>query len=155
MYLSLLTWNWFRTALQPTFGKLYKVFNVKWTFLIAVSVFESSSLSHVVDNSRFIDLRFSTNFRCPYHRSSNRWCWWSGKHHDLYSEYWHWFQGIFSGALTVIAYIVPLRQRPIFFASVGAENAIASVAGPLAGGAFTEHVSWRWWYQPPFNPQMT
>ena len=32
------------TALQPTFGKLYKVFNVKWVFLIAVVIFESSSL---------------------------------------------------------------------------------------------------------------
>lgn len=56
--------------------------------------------------------------------------------------------GIFSGAFTVIAYIVPLKQRPMFFASVGGVNAIASVAGPLAGGAFTEHVSWRWWYIP-------
>lgn len=30
-----------RTALQPTFGKLYKVFNVKYVFLIAVTIFES------------------------------------------------------------------------------------------------------------------
>jgi len=52
--------------------------------------------------------------------------------------------GIFSGAFTVISYIVPLHQRPMFFASVGAVNAIASVAGPLAGGAFTEHLTWRW-----------
>jgi MFS family permease len=37
-----------------------------------------------------------------------------------------------------------LRQRPLFFASIGGVNAVASVAGPLAGGAFTEHVSWRW-----------
>jgi MFS family permease len=44
----------------------------------------------------------------------------------------------------VISYVVPLHQRPIFFASVGAVNALASIAGPLAGGAFTEHVSWRW-----------
>lgn len=54
------------------------------------------------------------------------------------------FQGIFSGAFTVIAYIVPLRQRPLFFASVGGVNAIASVVGPLCGGLFTEHVTWRW-----------
>ena len=33
-----------RTALQPTFGKLYKVFNVKWVFLIAITIFESISL---------------------------------------------------------------------------------------------------------------
>ena len=52
--------------------------------------------------------------------------------------------GIFSGAFTIISYVVPLRQRPMFFAAVGAVNAVASVAGPLAGGAFTEHVSWRW-----------
>lgn len=34
----------YRAALQPTFGKLYKVFNVKWVFLIAVAVFESISM---------------------------------------------------------------------------------------------------------------
>jgi MFS family permease len=33
-----------RTALQPTFGKLYKVFNVKRVFLIALAVFEVGSL---------------------------------------------------------------------------------------------------------------
>lgn len=33
-----------RTALQPTFGKLYKVFNVKSVFLIALAVFEVGSL---------------------------------------------------------------------------------------------------------------
>jgi hypothetical protein len=34
-----------RTAFQPTFGKLYKVFNVKWVYLIAITVFESIPLS--------------------------------------------------------------------------------------------------------------
>jgi hypothetical protein len=29
-----------RTALQPTFGKANEVFNVKWVFLTALSLFE-------------------------------------------------------------------------------------------------------------------
>jgi MFS family permease len=33
-----------RTALQPTFGKLYQVFNVKWVFLTALAIFELGSL---------------------------------------------------------------------------------------------------------------
>jgi MFS family permease len=53
-------------------------------------------------------------------------------------------KGIVAGAFTVVGYIVPLRQRPIYFASILGANAVASIAGPLAGGAFTEHVSWRW-----------
>jgi MFS family permease len=56
------------------------------------------------------------------------------------------YKGIFSGVFTVITYIVPLRERPMFFACIAAVMAIASVVGPLADGAFTQHVSWRWWY---------
>jgi MFS family permease len=52
--------------------------------------------------------------------------------------------GIFSGALIIIAHTVPLRQRPTYTGFIGAIWGIASVAGPLMGGAFTERLSWRW-----------
>ena len=70
--------------------------------------------------------------------------------------------GMFSGAITIIVYIVPLQKRPAYTGLFGAVFAIASVAGPLLGGGhplsncpfvsdadsqvgvFTDKLSWRW-----------
>ncbi|KAJ7708403.1 major facilitator superfamily domain-containing protein [Mycena olivaceomarginata] len=53
--------------------------------------------------------------------------------------------GIFTGALVILAtHSVPLAERPMSTGLTGAMYGIASVAGPLKGGAFTDKVSWRW-----------
>jgi MFS family permease len=44
---------------------------------------------------------------------------------------------MFSGALIILAHVVPLHKRPTFMGALGGMWGIASVAGPLLGGVFT------------------
>ena len=58
-------------------------------------------------------------------------------------------QGLGGGGLIVttqatIADIVPARDRGKYMGIFGAVFGVASVAGPLIGGYFTTHLSWRW-----------
>jgi EmrB/QacA subfamily drug resistance transporter len=58
-------------------------------------------------------------------------------------------QGIGAGGLMALVFaiigdIIPPRQRGRYQGYFGGVWAISSIAGPLLGGFFTDHLSWRW-----------
>ncbi|KAI2629894.1 putative efflux pump [Hypoxylon sp. NC1633] len=106
-------------ALQLLFGKFYTFLSIKWVFLTAIGIFELGSLiCGVAQNSVTLIIGRAVAG--------------SGG------------AGIMSGALLILAYSVPLAKRPMYTGLVTSMYGIASVAGPLLGGVFTDKVTWRW-----------
>jgi hypothetical protein len=116
------------TALQPSFGRIYTYFDVKWTFLVAILIFEIGSILCAAANGSVMLIvgRAIAGVGAS---------------------------ALFSGGLTIIAYCVPLRKRPIYLGAISSMFGISSVVGPLLGGVFTDRVSWRWcfWINLPFG----
>jgi EmrB/QacA subfamily drug resistance transporter len=58
-------------------------------------------------------------------------------------------QGLGAGGITVtatalIADVIPLRERGTYQGALGAVFGVTTIIGPLLGGYFTDHLSWRW-----------
>ncbi|KAI4650396.1 hypothetical protein J4E93_002752 [Alternaria ventricosa] len=106
---------------NPLFGKIYQLYDTKWTFLVSIFLFEVGSAlcgaaptSVVLIVGRAVAGIGAAGLQC--------------------------------GAVMIIVPLVPLRRRPIFTSFLGLAFGVSSVLGPFIGGTFTDNptLTWRW-----------
>ncbi|KAF7543739.1 hypothetical protein G7Z17_g10503 [Cylindrodendrum hubeiense] len=106
-------------AFQLVFGRIYKFYDLRLTFLATIILFEvGSAICGAAPNSTaFIIGRSIAGIGSA---------------------------GIMTGSMMSIIPMIPLHKRPMFQSMFAMVFGISSVCGPLIGGAFTEKVTWRW-----------
>ncbi|KAF2421041.1 MFS multidrug transporter [Tothia fuscella] len=119
--------GWYGSAYMLTacgfiliYGRVYTFYSTKWTFLSGIFLFEvGSAICGAAPSSTVLIVgRAIAGFGSS---------------------------GIFTGAINIMINTVPLHKRPLYQGLFGACFAVASVAGPLMGGAFTDSkATWRW-----------
>ncbi|KAF4438561.1 major facilitator (MFS1) transporter [Fusarium acutatum] len=106
-------------AFQSLWGKIYKFFPLKMSFLVSVFIFELGSLiSAVARNSMTVIVgRAIAGLGAS---------------------------GIAPGVYTIPVFIAAPEKRATYTGFIGLSYGIAAVAGPLIGGGLTDGASWRW-----------
>ncbi|KLO80314.1 major facilitator (MFS1) transporter [Fusarium fujikuroi] len=106
-------------AFQSLWGKIYKFFPLKTSFLASIFIFELGSLiSAVARNSMTVIVgRAIAGLGAS---------------------------GVAPGVYTIPAFIAAPEKRATYTGFIGLSYGIAAVAGPLIGGGLTDGASWRW-----------
>ncbi|KAL4909693.1 hypothetical protein BDW74DRAFT_143523 [Aspergillus multicolor] len=107
------------TVVLPLFGQMANIFGRRWMLISSVIVFAiGSAMAGAANNTSAIIAGRAV-------------------------------QGIGGGGInilvdTVICDLVPLRQRGKYVALMASVWAVGTTVGPVLGGAFAQHISWRW-----------
>ncbi|KAI1334056.1 MFS general substrate transporter [Xylariaceae sp. FL0016] len=106
-------------AFQPVFGRVFTLFNTKWSYLLSMFVFMVGSIiSGWAPSSTILIIGRAIA--------------------GLGSA------GILTGSFVIVAIAVPLTVRPVYTAVVGLMFGVGATVGPLIGGVFTQLLTWRW-----------
>ncbi|KAH8711974.1 major facilitator superfamily domain-containing protein [Phaeosphaeriaceae sp. PMI808] len=106
-------------AFQSQWGKVYKFFSLKTSFLVSILIFEIGSLiSAVAQNSTTVIVGRSIA--------------------GLGAS------GVAPGVYIISAFAAEPAKRATYTGFIGMSYGVAAVAGPLIGGALTDAASWRW-----------
>ena len=100
---------------NPISGRIYQLYSIKWVFLSAIVLFEVGSVlcGAAPNSTTFIVGRAIAGLASAF---------------------------IFSGGTLLTLPLVPPAKRPVVNSILGVAFGVASVVGPVIGGAFTDRL---------------
>lgn len=106
-------------ALLPTCGRIYTFYDIRWSYIVLLLIFELGSIICAVarNSTTLIIGRAVAGVGAA---------------------------GLMSGAAIIISLTVPLRKRPVLMGLISIVYGVASVLGPIIGGAITDNDTLTW-----------
>ncbi|OKL55329.1 hypothetical protein UA08_09368 [Talaromyces atroroseus] len=104
---------------SPVWGKLYKYISARYVYLVSIVIFLVGSIVAATAKSSipFIIARALQGLGCS---------------------------GSIGGSVLMINYVAHPAKQPMLIGLWATVYMISTIVGPLIGGAFTSHVTWRW-----------